>query len=93
MSFHFHRHTFYTVLVDYMEQFGSMADNPEKIKSALENTESIIDYSLEKMDIAIDADGADLISKVGLQWLSYAKAHPDAPQGYAATAQSVLEGQ
>lgn len=93
MSFHFHRHTFYTVLVSYMEQYGTIADNPEQIKAALEDTEQMIDYSLEKMDIAIDADGADTISKVGLQWLEYAKTHPENPQGYAATAQDILENQ
>lgn len=93
MSFHFHRHTFYTVLVGYMEHHGTLTDNPEQLRSALEDTEKMIDYSLEKMDVAIDADGADFISKVGLQWLEYAKAHPDDPQGYAATAKDILENQ
>ena len=91
MSFHFQRHTNYTVLVGYMAHFGTLSDNSEQIRAALQNTEQLIDYSLENMDIAIDADGANTISKVGLQWLDYAKAHPQDPQGYAATAQHILE--
>lgn len=93
MSFHFHRHTYYTVLVGYMAHYGTIAENPEQIKAALEDTETMIDYSLDKMDVAIDADGADTISKVGLQWLEYARAHPNDPQGYAATAKDILENQ
>lgn len=93
MSFHFHRHTNYTVLVGYMAHYGTISDNSEQIKTALQNTEQLVDYAIENMDIAIDIDGADAISKVGLQWLEYAKAHPQDPQGYAPTAQQILEGE
>ncbi|NLJ92739.1 MAG: hypothetical protein GX324_06760 [Aeromonadales bacterium] len=89
----FKRHTNYTVLVGYMEHYGTLPEDAPQIKAALENTEQLVDYSLEKMDIAIDFDGAVAISKVGLQWLDYAKAHPDNPQGYAATAKDILENQ
>lgn len=91
MSLHFHRHTNYTVLVGYMEHYGTISNNSEQITAALQNTEQLVDYSLENMDIAIDIDTANTISKVGLLWLAYAKAHPEDPQGYAATAQHILE--
>lgn len=91
MSVHFHRHTNYTVLIGYMEHYGTIGEHNEQIKSALQNTEQLVDYSLEKMDIAIDIDGAEAISKVGLQWLEYAESHPQDPQGYASTAQHLLE--
>lgn len=87
----FKRHTNYTVLVGYMEHYGRLPEDAEQIKAALENTEQLVNYSIEKMDVGIDFDSGAAISKVGLQWIDYAKTHPDNPQGYAATAKDILE--
>lgn len=91
MGFHIHRRTFYTVLIGYMEHYGHLINNADQLRVALKDLEELTDFALYKMDTAIDSDAAKEISDVGLEWLDYAKAHPDNPQGYAATAQEKLE--
>lgn len=91
MHFHIPRRTFYTVLVGYMEHYGHLINNADQLRVALTDTNEIMDYAMYKQDTAIDSDAANKISRVGLLWLDYAKANPNDPQGYAATAQQTLE--
>ena len=91
MSFHLERRTLYTVLRDYMAHYGHLNNDAEQLRLALKDTEELIDFALYKADVAIDADAANRISRVGLAWLDYAKSHPDNPDGYANIAQATLE--
>ncbi|MBO1518062.1 hypothetical protein [Oceanisphaera pacifica] len=91
MSFHLEKRTLYTLLVDYMAQQGQLVEQAAQQRAALEDIEALIDFALYQADIAIDADAANRISRVGLAWLDYAQAHPDNPQGYAEKAKTTLE--
>ncbi|ART79955.1 hypothetical protein [Oceanisphaera avium] len=91
MSFHLAQRTLYTLLCDYIAQHGSELVNNPALKAALQDIEALIDFSLYQEDIAVDADAALRVSKVGLAWLDYAAAHPNHPQGYASQAKQQLE--
>ncbi|MGO1247596.1 MAG: hypothetical protein ACTHY5_03750 [Oceanisphaera sp.] len=91
MSFHLESRSLYTLLVDYMAQQGQLVEQVARQTTALKDTEALIDFALYQADIAIDADAANKISRVGLAWLEYAQAHPDTPNGYADKAKATLE--
>lgn len=89
--FNLHPRTLYSVLIGYMQHYGDIVNDADQLRVALADSEEITDYAMHKVGTAIDGDQADLISRVGLQWLDYAKAHPDNPQGYAETAKQLLD--
>lgn len=89
--FHLPEHSLFTVLVGYINHIGQFPQDADQLRTALTDINGIISYSQDKMDIAIDADAAEQISNVGLQWLDYAKQNPDNPKGFADQAKQLLD--
>lgn len=85
------RRTLYTILVQYMQQYGHLSLSKDQLRYALLDLNEIIDFAMYKMDTVIDADAAKRISEVGLQWVSFASLYPDKKDEFAKQAQDKLE--
>ncbi|MGO3889862.1 MAG: hypothetical protein ACTJHW_02695 [Paenalcaligenes sp.] len=57
------------ILEAYIQSVGDMQQNYAQLKTALQNINNIIDFAEHKVGAALEAEQAEQISEVGLQWL------------------------